>query len=156
MGIASPSPITVLADTATSTSAETIGQKQQALEDQLTQLEGQIDQYQTQITADEQKGTSLTSEIGTLNARIAKLNLRRKLSTLRSNRSKARYQIPLRRSTSPRVTLQVKKRRSGVFCKRSENDQTSIFELFLENPQLSDIWDNAQNISLLKRISART
>jgi membrane-bound lytic murein transglycosylase B len=31
-----------------------------------------------------------------------------------------------------------------------ENDQTSIFELFLQNPQLSDIWDDAENISLFE------
>ena len=151
MGIASPSPITVLADTATSTSAETIGQKQQALEDQLTQLEGQIDQYQTQITADEQKGTSLTSEIGTLNAQIAKLNLQIQainltLQQIEGQISDTTSQIDITQSDVASEKAAV----GNLLQTLYENDQTSIFELFLENPQLSDIWDNAQNISLFE------
>ena len=151
MGIASPSPITVLADTATSTSAETIGQKQQALEDQLTQLEGQIDQYQTQITADEQKGTSLTSEIGTLNAQIAKLNLQIQainltLQQIEGQISDTTSQIDITQSDVASEKAAV----GNLLQTLYENDQTSIFELFLENPQLSDIWDNAQIISLFE------
>ena len=150
-GIVSFSPTTALADTATSTSVETIGQKQQALEDQLQQLEGQIDQYQTQITADEQKGTSLTSEISALNAQIAKLNLQ--IQAINITLEQINSQIADTKSQIAITQGSVADKRTAIgnlLQTLYENDQTSVFELFLENPQLSDLWNNTENISLFE------
>ena len=145
------SPTTALADTATSTSVETIGQKQQALEDQLQQLEGQIDQYQTQITADEQKGTSLTGEISALNAQIAKLNLQ--IQAINITLEQINSQIADTKSQIAITQGSVADKRTAIgnlLQTLYENDQTSVFELFLENPQLSDLWNNTENISLFE------
>jgi len=149
LGIIFIAPITARAQIATST--ETIGQKQQALEDQLTQLEGQIDQYQTQITTDEQKGTSLTSEISALNAQIAKLNLQIKaidltLGEIDSQITDTESQISITQSnvSDEKATI------GSLLQTLYKSDQTSLLELFIENPQLADLWDNAQNISLFE------
>ncbi|HUC31709.1 MAG TPA: lytic murein transglycosylase [Candidatus Paceibacterota bacterium] len=142
------------AQTATSgaaTSTETTAQKQQALENQLSQLEGQIDQYQTQITADEQKGTSLTGAINTLNAQIAKLNLQIQatnitLEEINSQITQTNSQIGVTQGeiVSEKATV------GTLLQALYENDQTGFFESFLENPQLSTLWDDSENISLFE------
>jgi membrane-bound lytic murein transglycosylase B len=138
-----------LAQTATST--ETTAQKQAALESQLTQLEGQIDQYQTQITTDEQKGSSLTSEINTLNAQISKLNLQIQainltLEQINSQIDQTTEQIGVTQGeiATEKTTI------STLLQALYKNDQTGFLESFLENPQLSTLWDDSENITLFE------
>ncbi len=139
------------ADTATSTSAETTAQKQAVLENQLQQLEGQIDQYETQITADEKKGTSLTSEINQLNAEIAKVNLQIQatnltLQEINGQITSTESQIVITENSIADKKMVV----ADLLQTLYQNDQVSGVESFLENPQLSDLWEQVQNISLLE------
>ncbi len=147
----SPVPLIVRADTTTSTSTETTAQKQDALENQLQQLEGQIDQYENQITADEKKGSTLSGEISQLNAEIAKVNLQIQatnltLQEINSQITDTESQIAITQGDVSDKQKVV----ADLLQTLYENDQTSAIESFLENPQLSNLWDDIQNISLLE------
>lgn len=153
-------PLAALAQTATSTasdagssstSTETTAQKQAALESQLSQLESQIDQYQGQVTADEAKGSSLTGQINTLNAQIAKLNLQIQainitLEEINSQITETNGQIGV---TQGQITTE-KSTVGDLLQTLYENDQTSFLETFLADPQISNLWDDAENISLFE------
>jgi membrane-bound lytic murein transglycosylase B len=148
-GVISLVPTAVLAQTATST--ETTAQKQAALENQLQQLEGQIDQYENQITADEQKGTSLTGAINGLNAQIAKVKLQIQATSLMLQEINGQItdtesQIAITQGNVADEKVAV----ADLLQTLYESDQTSLLESFLENPQLSDLWNETENISLLE------
>jgi peptidoglycan hydrolase CwlO-like protein len=148
--------LTALAQTATSTSSsdtsgETTAQKQQALEAQLATLEGQIDTYQNQITADQKKGTSLTSEINALNADIAKVNLQIQATNLTLEQISS--QITLTQGQISTTQSQVADKKATVanlLQALQRDDNTSLIESFLANPQISDMWNETENISLLE------
>jgi membrane-bound lytic murein transglycosylase B len=134
-----------------STSTETTAQKQATLESQLTQLEGQIDQYQTQITADQKKGTSLTSEISTLNAQIAKLNLQIQAINLTLEQINSQIDQTTAQIGVTQGEIAGEKTTVGTLLQALyKNDQTGFLESFLENPQLSTLWDDSENISLFE------
>ena len=147
---ATPSAAHAQAASTTGTSAQTTAQKQQALESQLTQLEGQIDQYEGQITADEQKGTSLTGAIKGLNAEIAKVNLQIQATSLTLQQINGQIA-----DTNSQITItqgNITNEKTSVASLLQvlyEGDQTNFMELFLENPHLSDLWNETENISLL-------
>lgn len=143
------SPRTARADTATST--ETTAQKQQALENQLQQLEGQIDVYENQITADKAKGTSLSGAIATLNADIAKVNLQIQATNLTLQEINNEITDTESKITITQSDVSDKKVAVGQLLQAMQRDDaTSLVELFLENPQISDLWNESQNISLLE------
>ncbi|HUC02065.1 MAG TPA: lytic murein transglycosylase [Candidatus Paceibacterota bacterium] len=139
------------ASTETSTSTETTAEKQAALESQLSQLEGQIDQYQSQIAADQAKGSTLTGQINTLNAQIAKLNLQIQainitLQEIGTQITQTNTQIGVTQGqiTGEKATI------GNLLQVLYENDHTSFLESFLADPQISNLWDEAQNISLFE------
>lgn len=133
------------------TSTTNIAAQQQALENQLQQLEGQINQYEGQIAVDQQKGTSLTSEINQLNAQIAKVKLQIQatnltLQEINSQITETQSQIGITAGD-----ISSKKALIGTLLQTLyEHDQVSAVESFLQNPRLSDLWSELQNISLLE------
>jgi membrane-bound lytic murein transglycosylase B len=136
---------------ADATSTETTAQKQAALESQLSQLEGQIDQYETQITADQKKGTTLTGEIATLNADIAKVKLQIQATNLTLQEISNEISDTESQITITQGDIGDKKSAVGELLEAMQRDDaTSLLELFLENPQISDLWNETQNISLLE------
>jgi membrane-bound lytic murein transglycosylase B/peptidoglycan hydrolase CwlO-like protein len=150
-------PTTALAQTAptstaaTASSAETTAQKQQALENQLTTLEGQIDQYESQITADEAKGTSLTSTINGLNAQIAKVKLQIQATNLTLQQINGQITATTAQISTTQSDIADKKRAVATLLQALyESDGVSPVESFLENPQIADLWDEIQNISLFE------
>jgi len=135
----------------TDTGTETTAQKQQALETQLSQLESQIDQYENQIAADEKKGTTLSSAISTLNSEIAKVELQIQatnltLEEINSQIADTESQIMITSDGIAGKKLVV----ADLLQTLYKNDQTNALESFIENPQISDLWDIVQNISLLE------
>ncbi|MDR3581796.1 MAG: lytic murein transglycosylase [Candidatus Pacebacteria bacterium] len=122
-----------------------------ALEAQLAQLETQIDQYQSQITSYQSQGKTLSSQISQLNAKIASLNLQIQavnltIQQLNQQISETQSQISVTQSD-----ITSKKAAIGELVKTMyEADQTSLIEVFLANPRLSDFWDETQGISLLQ------
>lgn len=136
---------------ATATSTETTAQKQAALENQLTELEGQIDQYQGQITVDEQKGSSLTGTINKLNAQIAKLNLQIQATNLTLEDINTQITDTQSQIVTTASAVASKKTTIGNLLQTLyESDHTTLMEAFLANPQISNLWDDAENISLFE------
>jgi len=136
---------------ADATSTETTAQKQAALESQLSQLEGQIDQYETQITADQKKGTTLTSEIATLNADIAKVKLQIQATNLTLQEINNEILDTESQITITQGNVSDEKTAVGELLKAMQRDDAiSLLEMFLKDPQISDLWNETQNISLLE------
>ena len=121
------------------------------LETQLQQLEGQINQYEGQIASYKQQGSTLGGQISDLNNKIAKVNLQIQatnltLTELNQNISTTQSQI-----TVTQGDIQVKKIALGNLLQSLyENDQVTLVEMFLKNPQLSDFWSETQNLTLLQ------
>jgi peptidoglycan hydrolase CwlO-like protein len=137
-------------DTATSTAGSSDTERTQ-LETQLQQLETQINQYQGQISSYEKQGNTLSSQIATLNAKIASINLQIQatnltLTELNDNITQTQSQIVVTQADIVNKKAALVNLLQGLY----ENDQVSLIEMFLKNPQLSDFWNDTQNISLLQ------
>lgn len=146
-----PTTATTSTTPSNATSTESTAQKQQALESQLQQLEGQIDQYEGQIATDQQKGTSLTGVINGLNAQIAKVNLQIQATSLTLQEINGQITNTDSEITTTKGNIAQEKTSVGDLLQTLyEDDQTNFMEAFLENPQVSDLWNESQNISLLE------
>ncbi len=122
-----------------------------ALEAQLQQLQGQIDQYQNQIASYESQGKTLSGQIDTLNAKIASLNLQIKATNLTIQQLDQEISDTQSQITATQANIASKQAAIGALMKSLyEADQTSLLEIFLQNPRLSDFWDETQNITLLQ------
>ena len=132
-------------------STMSVAAEQAALQAQLDQLNQQIDQYQGQITSYQKQGSSLSGQITSLNDQIAKTNLQIQainltLSQIDSSMTQTQSEISDTQSDIASKKTAIAELLQNVY----ENDQTDMLEAFLKNPQLSDVWSNAQNISLLQ------
>jgi peptidoglycan hydrolase CwlO-like protein len=121
------------------------------LESQLQQLETQIDQYQSQISSYKKQGNTLSGQIATLNAKIASVNLQIQatnltLTELNQNIVQTQSQITVTQSEIVSKEAALGNLIQGLY----KNDQVSLIEMFLKNPELSDFWNDTQNISLLQ------
>jgi peptidoglycan hydrolase CwlO-like protein len=137
-------------DTTTSTASSNAAEQSQ-LESQLQQLEAQINQYQGQISSYEKQGNTLSSQISTLNAKIASINLQIRatnltLSELDDNIAQTQSQITVTQSD----IVDKKAALGDLLQELYKNDQVSLIEAFLKDPQLSDFWNDTQNITLLQ------
>ena len=135
-------------DTATATSTDPTAERQ-ALEAQLTQLETQIDQYQGQITTYQKQGNTLSGQINQLNAQISKINLQIRATQLTINEldqeiADTQTKIGITQGDITAKKVAIGELLQGLY----QNDRTSLLELFLKNPRLSDVWSNAQNFTL--------
>ena len=136
-------------DTATGTNSTATEQSQ--LESQLQQLEAQINQYQGQIASYKKQGSTLSGQIATLNAKIASINLQIRatnltLSALNKNITQTQSQIAVTQAN----IVDKKAALGDLLQELYQNDQVSLVEAFLKNPQLSDFWNDTQNITLLQ------
>ncbi len=134
----------------TNSASSTIAERSQ-LESQLQQLEGQIDQYEGQISSYEKQGNTLSNQIGVLNDKIAKLNLQIRatnltLTELNQNIAQTQSQIVVTQSNIVDKKAALGNLLQGLY----ENDQVTLIEAFLRDPQLSDFWNDTQNITLLQ------
>ncbi|HEX4104053.1 MAG TPA: lytic murein transglycosylase [Candidatus Paceibacterota bacterium] len=140
---------TATASTASST-ADTSAERS-ALQDQLQQLETQIDQYQGQITSYKQQGNTLSSQIDQLNDKVASLNLQIQATNLTIEQLDSQISDTQSQITTTQGDIQGKQAAIGSLLQAMyENDQTSLVEAFLANPQLSDFWSDTQNITLIQ------
>jgi peptidoglycan hydrolase CwlO-like protein len=133
-----------------SASADPAAERTQ-LEAQLAQLEGQIDQYQSQITSYKSQGNTLSGQISQLNAKISSLNLQIQAVNLTIQQLNQQITETQSQITVTQSDITSKKAAIGELVKSLyETDQTSLIEVFLQNPRLSDFWDETQGISLLQ------
>ncbi len=125
--------------------------EQQQLQAQLDQLEGQINNYQGQIASYQSQGKSLSGQIGQLNDKIASLNLQIQainltMSQLDDDITQTQSQIQVTQSDIQEKQSSIASLMQNLY----QSDQTSLVEMFLKDPQLSDFWDDTQNITLLQ------
>jgi len=154
--VSAPSLFTRAAGDATSTagaaatSTDTAAQRT-ALESQLAQLETQINQDQGQITSYESQGHTLNNQINILNDKISSLNLQIQatnltISQLDDDIASTQSQITVTQSdiVSKKTAI------AGLMNSLYQDDQVSLIEIFLKDPQISDFWDDTQNVALLQ------
>jgi membrane-bound lytic murein transglycosylase B len=148
LGLLSKASGDVSSSTASSTDPSV---ERTALEAQLQTLETQIDQYQGQVTSYQSQGKTLNGEISILNNKIAGLNLQIQATNLTIEQlndeiTSTQSQIVVTQADIASKQASIQSLMNSIY----KNDQTSLIEVFLENPRLSDFWDDTQNITLLQ------
>ncbi|HUC31176.1 MAG TPA: lytic murein transglycosylase [Candidatus Paceibacterota bacterium] len=135
---------------ATATSTDPTAERTQ-LETQLAQLETQIDQYQGQISSYETQGKTLNGQIDILNNKIASLNLQIQATNLTIQQLNSEISDTQSQITTTQADIVSKKAAMGSLMQDLyQDDQISLIQVFLKNPQLSDFWDETQAITLLQ------
>ncbi len=146
--VAAPTVFTRASGDATTTDA---GVERAQLESQLQDLENQINQYEGQISSYQKQGSTLSGEISQLNAKIAKLNLQIQATNLTISELDKQILQTQDQIAVTQSDIENKKAAIGSLLQNVyQTDHTSLMEMFLKNPQLSDFWSDAQNISLLQ------
>ena len=134
--------------TAASSTDPTTAQRTQ-LESQLAQLETQIDQYQGQITSYQTQGKTLNGQINILNDKIASLNLQIQAVNLTAQQLNSNINEAQSEIAALRTAVTTKKAAMEILMQELyQNDQVSLVQAFLQNPQISDVWNDTENITL--------
>lgn len=117
------------------------------LEAQLRDLEKQISEYEGVVDQYKKQGKNLESEIKTLNAKIAKLNLQIKTITL--NLEKLNKEINVTRGKISQTEGDITKNKeylSSILQNIYESESTSVIEMMIANPKLSDFFLDVNNL----------
>ena len=136
---------------AADTSSQNNGAERQALEDQLKALEGQIDEYENQIVTYQKQGRSLKGEIGSLDSKISRLSLQIKaiklnIKQLDQKIDETEYQI-----TTTRNNIDANRKSLASILKNLyQSEQTSLMEVFLNSPKISDFFNDLNDLTLLQ------
>lgn len=126
-------------------------EERKALEAELRELESQIDEYENQIIGYQKQGNTLKNEIASLNSKVAKLNLQIKainltLKELDNKIEDTEAEIHVtERSIDDKKTVLIQ-----LIKNLYENDQSTLVEIFLRNPRLSDFFSDVNNLTLLQ------
>ena len=122
-------------------------EERQTLEKQLAELESQIDEYETTISTYKKQGTTLKQEIVNLNNKVSKINLQIKainlsLEKLSEEIVQNQGQINI---TEEKLNLNLEAMRralQGVY----ESERISLVAVLLKNPNLSDFFNDINNL----------
>jgi len=135
---------------ATATSTDPSVERTQ-LESQLSQLESQINQYQGQISSYQTQGKTLSNQITILNDKIASLNLQIQATNLTLQQLNSQIVATQTQITNTQSEIVNKQAAMGSLMQDLyQNDHITLIQVFLQNPQLSDFWDETQAITLLQ------
>ncbi len=135
---------------ATATSTDPSVERSQ-LESQLAQLESQINQYQGQISSYQTQGKTLNGQISILNDKIASLNLQIQATSLTLQQLNNQIADAESQIAVTQTNIINKQTAMGILMQELyQNDHVSLVQAFLQNPQLSDFWDQTQAITLLQ------
>ncbi len=148
-----PTLLTMAAGNSTAASATSTDPtaERTALQAQLAQLEGQINQYQGQIASYQTQGKTLNGQISQLNAKISSLNLQIQATNLTIQQLNMQISQTQSQITATQSSIVNKKIAMGSLMKvLYQDDQISLIQMFLQNPRLSDFWDQTQAITLLQ------
>lgn len=148
-----PTLITKASGDSTTTNATSTDPTAQraALESQLAGLETQINQYQGQIASYQTQGKTLNNQIGELNDKIASLNLQIQATNLTIQQLNTQITQTQSQITATQASIVNKKAAMGSLMQSLyQDDNVSLIQVFLQNPQLSDFWDETEGISLLQ------
>lgn len=126
-------------------------EERRALEAELRELEAQIDEYENQIVGYQKQGNTLKNEISGLNSKIAKLNLQIRAINLTLQELDNKIEDTETQIYSTERSIDDKKEILTHLIKDLyENDQSSLVEIFLRNPRLSDFFSDVNNLTLLQ------
>ncbi len=148
-----PTLLTKASGDASSTDATTTDPtvERTQLETQLATLEGQINQYQGQIASYQTQGNTLNGQIGELNDKIASLNLQIQATTLTIGQLNSQIADTQSEITDTQAELADKQAAIGTLMQSLyQDDHTSLIQVFLQNPRLSDFWDETQALTLVQ------
>ena len=126
-------------------------EERRVLENQLGELEKQIEEQESLITAYKKQGVSLSSEIKRLNARISQLNLQ--LQAVELSISKLDKEIVATTNRIGEVDGDIMSNK-GLLIKilqsLYEKQDTTMAVILLENPRLSDFFDQINSLLLVQ------
>lgn len=126
-------------------------QERQALEEQLKNLETEINIYQNQIAGYQKQGSSLKGEISQLNSKVASINLQIKAISLTLSQLDRSIGDTQQKIVSTKQSIETNKEiLSGLLQELYTNEKTTLLEVFLKNPRLSDFFSNVNNLTLLQ------
>jgi hypothetical protein len=138
------------ATTTVATSTDSTVERTQ-LEGQLATLEGQIDQYQGQISSYATQGKTIDNQISILNDKIASLSLQIQATHLTTQQLNSEIDDTQSQIATAQTEITTKKAAMGVLMEElNQDDQTNLVQVFLQDPQLSDFWNETQDITLLQ------
>jgi peptidoglycan hydrolase CwlO-like protein len=121
------------------------------LESQLADLETQIDQYQGQISSYQIQGKTLNNQIAELNDKISSLTLQIQATNLTIEQLNEDISSTQSQITTIQASIANKKEAMETLLQVSyEDNNESMIQVFLQNPQLSDFWDETNAITLLQ------
>lgn len=117
------------------------------LEKQLAELESQIVDHESTIQGLKSQGKTLQSEINQLNAKIGKLNLQIKAVTITLAKLDEEIVENQKEIQTTERDLDFNKDALGQSLQRVyEHGQTSLMEVLLRNPRLSDFFGDVNNL----------
>lgn len=135
---------------ATASSTDPTAERTQ-LQAQLAALESQINQYQGQISSYQTQGKTLNGQITQLNDKIASLNLQIQATNLTIQQLNIQISQTQSQITQTQASIVTKKSAMGSLMQTLyKDDNTSLIQVFLQNPRLSDFWDETNAIALLQ------
>lgn len=142
-----PTTTTLAANPAPTSAAQTRAE----LEAQLKDLEKQIDQYEDQIVGYQKQGSTLKGEVSKLNNKIAKLNLQIKavnltLSELDNKIVDTEAKIDATEESIDSKKILLAQLLNNVY----QSDRSSLMEIFLKNPKISDFFSDMNSLTLLQ------
>lgn len=144
-----PGIVTVAADGDEETAQRL--EEREELENQLAELEKEMAEYQATIDEYRKKGDSLKNEIATLEAKIRKTNLQ--IQAVNINLSRLNQEISSTQTQINQTENQIgNKKISLATTVRNlyEIDSQSLVEILIANPNLSDFFNDLNNIMLVQ------
>lgn len=126
-------------------------EERKALEAELKELEKQIDQYENQIISYQKQGNTLKNEVASLNSKIAKLNLQIKAINLNLKELDEKIgETEVKIRTTEKSIDNKRNALTELIKNLYEKDRSSLVEIFLRNPRLSDFFSDVNNLALLQ------
>ena len=126
-------------------------QERQALEAQLKDLEAQMDTYQNQITGYQRQGSSLKGEINQLNGKVSQINLQIKAISLTLKQLDESIKDTASKIKSTETTIDASRGTLGNLLQQLYmSERANLLEIFLQNPKLSDFFNDINSIDNLQ------
>lgn len=126
-------------------------EERKELEDQLAQLEKEMADYQTTIDEYKKKGNSLASEIATLETKVKKLNLQ--IQAVNINITRINQQIRSTQTQINQTESQIDNKKTSLTTtvrNLYEIDNQSLVEVLIANANLSEFFNDLNNIMLVQ------
>ncbi|MDP1706628.1 MAG: lytic murein transglycosylase [bacterium] len=126
-------------------------EERKELEDQLATLEKEMAEYQTTIDEYKKKGNSLKGEIATLETKVKKLNLQ--IQAVNINITRLNQQIRSTQTQINQTENQIDNKKTSLTTtvrNLYEIDNQSLVEILIANANLSEFFNDLNNIMLVQ------